>query len=126
MSGKAGEVQKRFQDIITSNQVNGDNARAPFVHCASHNLNLVINDADEATVEGIHFFYVIAEVFNFFRRSLNRWAELALTEDELKKLKLKKLCTTRWSSRIDAIRSLKNRYADILKVLTRIALTSKK
>ena len=72
------------------------------------------------------FFDVIAEVFTFFRRSLNRWAELALTEDELKKLKLKKLCTTRWSSRIDAIRSLKNQYADILKVLTRIALTSKK
>ena len=31
----------------------------------------------------------------------------------------------RWSSRIDAIRALKNRYADILKVLSRIVLTSK-
>jgi len=50
---------------------------------------------------------------------------LALTEDGIKKLKLKKLCTTRWSSRIDAVRALKNRYADILKVLMRIILTSK-
>ena len=39
MSGKAEGVQKRFQDVITSNQENGDNARAPFVHCTSHNLN---------------------------------------------------------------------------------------
>ena len=75
--------------------------------------------------QGIHFLGVIAEVFNFFGRSLNRWAQLALTEDGLKKLKLKKLCITRWSSRIDAIRVLKNRYAAILKVLTRIALVSK-
>ena len=42
----------------------------------------------------------------------------------MKKLKLRKLCTTRWSSRIDAVRALKNRYADILKVLMRIILTS--
>ena len=50
---------------------------------------------------------------------------MALTEDGIKKLKLKKLCTTRWSSRIDTVRALKNRYADILKVLMRIILTSK-
>ena len=56
MSGKAGGVQKCFQDIVTSNQVNRDNACAPFVHCSTHNLKLVINDAAEATVEGIKFF----------------------------------------------------------------------
>lgn len=50
---------------------------------------------------------------------------MALTEDGIKKLKLKKLCTTRWSSRIDAVRAMKNRFADILKVLMRIILTSK-
>ena len=41
------------------------------------------------------------------------------------KLKLKRLCTTRWSSRIDAVRAVKNRYRDILKVITRISLESK-
>ena len=73
----------------------------------------------------VNYFGVISEIFNFFGRSLNRWAELALTEDGMKKLKLKKLCTTRWSSRIDAVRAMKNRYTDILKVLMRIILTSK-
>ena len=40
-------------------------------------INLVINDAAEATVEGINFFFgIIAKVFNIFGRCLNRWAEL--------------------------------------------------
>lgn len=34
-------------------------------------------------------------------------------------------CVTRWSSRIDAVRALKNRYYDILKTLVSIGLTSK-
>jgi len=41
------------------------------------------------------FFGAIAEIFNFFGRSLSRWAELALMQDGVKKLNLKKLCTTR-------------------------------
>jgi len=95
MSEKVGEMQRRFLDIIGTSQLGGDRVRAPFVHCASHNLNLVINDAAEATIEGVTFFGTIAESFNFFGHSLNRWAELALTEDGMKNLKLKKLCTTR-------------------------------
>ena len=55
MSGKVGGVQKRFLDIIKTYQTDGVDMRAPFVHYASHNLNLVINDAAEATIEGITF-----------------------------------------------------------------------
>ena len=124
MSGKVGGVQKLFRDIV-KRHTGGVEALVPFVHCAAHNLNLVINDAAEATVEGVGFFGTISEIFNFFGRSLNRWAELALTEDGLKKLKLKKLCATRWASRIEAVRALENRYTDILKVLSRISLTTK-
>ena len=78
----------------------------PFVHCASHNL--VINDAVEASIDSLNVFVTIEEIFAFFSRSLNRWAELALTEDStVNKLNLKRLCTARWSSRIDAIRAIK-------------------
>ena len=56
MSGKVGGVQKCFLDIIKTYQTDGVDIRASFVHCASHNLNLVINDAAEATIEGITFF----------------------------------------------------------------------
>ena len=47
-------------------------------------------------------------------------------ESEKDSLTLKKLCTTRWSSRINAVRAVRDRYTHILKVLTRISLTSDK
>ena len=95
----------------------------PFVHCASHDLNLVINNAVEATLDAQNLLQ-LSKKYVFFGRSLYRWAELALTEENVKKPKLKKLCTTRWTSRIDAVRAMKNRYIDILKVLSKIVLTT--
>ena len=65
------------------------------------------------------------DVFNFFGSSLKRWRELQI-ESEKDSLTLKKLCTTRWSSRINAVRAVRDRYTHILKVLTRISLTSDK
>ncbi|CAB4044584.1 Hypothetical predicted protein, partial [Paramuricea clavata] len=35
-----------------------------------------------------------------------------------------KLCTTRWSSRINAVRAVRDRYPHIMRVLTRLSLTS--
>ena len=65
------------------------------------------------------------DVFNFFGRSLNRWRELQI-ESEKDYFTLKKLCTTRRSSRINVVRAVRDRYTYILKVLTRISLTSDK
>ena len=45
-------------------------------------------------------FATLTEIYNFFGQSLNRWA---LTENTVHKLK--RLCTTRWSSRIDSVRA---------------------
>ena len=39
---------------------------------------------------------------------------------------LKKVCPTRWSSRHDAIKSLRHNYSDIMKMLNKINLTSSK
>lgn len=66
MSGKVGGVQKRLLDIIKSYQVGRVTVCASFVHCASHNLNLVINDAAETTIEGITFFSVLLQKFSTF------------------------------------------------------------
>ena len=42
------------------------------------------------------------------------------------KLTLKRVCTTRWSSRHDALKALRHNYKDVLKALTHIILVSKK
>lgn len=77
MSGTAGCMQKLFRDIIRDSGT------------TSHNLNFMINDSAEATVG------TVSEIFNYFGRSLKRCTELAFAEENVKKLKSKKLCTTR-------------------------------
>ena len=52
MSGKVGGVQKRIQDIVKEHRTDGTKVLVPFVHCTStHDLNLVINDAAEASLK---------------------------------------------------------------------------
>ena len=57
MSGVRGGVQKLIKDMCES--------LVPFVHCASHNLNLVINDAVEGVAHNEKFFNIMQEILNF-------------------------------------------------------------
>ena len=54
MSGIYGAVQKRIND---------EQSNAVYVHCAAHNLNLVINDAVGSVPEAVKFFTVLQEVY---------------------------------------------------------------
>lgn len=93
-----------------------------YVHCAAHNLNLVLNDSVK-NVEEIRNFYDLVEiVYVFFGESIKRWALLQSVTNA--KITLKKLTPTRWSSRHDALEALRFRYVDILKTLAKIILTS--
>ncbi|CAI6359856.1 unnamed protein product [Macrosiphum euphorbiae] len=65
----------------------------------------------------------------FFRSSSLRWKQLAFGEDKglkIKNVTIKQLCPTRWEARHNAIFSLKQRFSDILRVVTNIQLTSDK
>ena len=57
ISGVYGGVQRLINDMCTS--------PVPFIHCASHNLNLVINDAVSSNPCNEKFFTILQEVFNF-------------------------------------------------------------
>ena len=91
------------------------------MHCGCHSLNLVINDAVDSVVDNRNFFDVLEEIFSFFGQSLDRWEELRVPADR-GSLILKKLCETRWSLRVDAVRGVRDRYPHIMKVLTRLIL----
>ncbi|XP_025195126.1 uncharacterized protein LOC112594528 [Melanaphis sacchari] len=120
MSGAHSGVQTRIKNIVPS---------VKYVHCCSHNLNLVISDAARCHNKVKRFFETVQTVFNFFASSSPRWTLLALGQDFGNKVwnkVLKKVCPTRWGAWHDAVFSLKERLIDILKALTFIILTSKK
>ena len=95
-----------------------------FCHHLCHLFIALINDAVRSIPQNVKLFTILQDVFNFFGSSLNRW-ELQI-ESEKDPLTLKKVFMTWWSSRINGVRAVWDRYTHILKVLTRISLTSDK
>lgn len=116
MSGIYGGVQKLIND---------EQPNALFVHCAAHNLNLVINDAVSSVPEAVKFFTILQEVYKFFGQSINRWDMLSDVTGE-STVTLKKLNPTRWAGRLLTVLGMKHNYATILKLLTKINLQSSK
>lgn len=120
MSGAYTGVQTRIKS---------KSPNAEYVHCASHNLNLVLNDSVKSFREIEDFYDVINSVYVFFGQSLPRWQllrESASSEKCIINLTLKRLCPTRWSSRYDAVLSMNVNFISVLKCLTKIILTSTK
>ena len=70
MSGVYNGVQKLIKDRST--------IPVPSIHCAAHNLNLVINDAVNSVVDNNHFFGVIQSIYVLFSSSINRSRDLQL------------------------------------------------
>uniref|UniRef100_A0A3B3RTZ4 HAT C-terminal dimerisation domain-containing protein n=1 Tax=Paramormyrops kingsleyae TaxID=1676925 RepID=A0A3B3RTZ4_9TELE len=103
---------------------------ATYVHCAAHNLNLVLNDAVKNISEMERFYETIEHIYTFFGNSIKRWTMLTgiVTTDgsDHPNVTLKRLCPTRWSSRFESLSAIRYRYVDLMKALTKIALTSDK
>ena len=89
MSGKYSGLQKKIQDVAP---------HAYYVHCASHNLNLVLKDAMEGVTETRQFYDTIESVYTFFGHSIVRWQKLQNIHDRSSSNPtLKVLNPTRWS-----------------------------
>lgn len=116
MSGVYNGVQSRIKRI---------QPHAEYVHCASHNLNLVVNDCVSGCSEVSSFFENLQRIYTFFGNSINRWDLLSSFTSE-SEITLKRLNPTRWSGRLQSLAAVKVRYVDILKALTEICLKSKK
>ncbi|XP_065662971.1 zinc finger MYM-type protein 1-like [Hydra vulgaris] len=113
MSGIYNGVQALFK----KNQPN-----AMYMHCAAHNLNLVINDAVKCCVS---FFVMLEDVYSFFGNSMNRW-DLRSKYTGESQITLKRLNPTRWAGRYTSLFAVKIRFHDIMKALSEISITSTK
>ncbi|KAL4120778.1 hypothetical protein QTP88_013404 [Uroleucon formosanum] len=98
---------------------------ATYIHCAFYNLNLVLNDAMNSSTEVKNFFGLVEKMYTFFSNSIKRWQLLLSSESSDISITLKRLCTTRWSSRYDSLLAIRHSYVDILKCLSQIVLRSK-
>lgn len=125
MSGLYNGVQKHILDL---------EPKAVYVHCASHNLNLVINDAVGGISALRNFFDTVQSVYVFFGHSIKRWSILRSSscqsdndpDSNDSSVTLKKLNPTRWAGRFDAIYALKARFVDVMQCLSRIIIQSSK
>lgn len=116
MSGAYNGVQAKIKQIQPN---------AEYIHCADHNLHLVINDAVSGCSEISAYFAVLQDLYSFFGHSIKRWDLLSSFTGE-SQITLKKLNPTRWSGRIQSVLAVKLRLYDILKALTEIELKSSK
>lgn len=98
MAGDISGVQKRISDEFPM---------ARFFHCASHRLNLAINDLSEIP-QIRNTVGTIKEVTKFFRENSERRGVVGT---------LQKLCETRWSEKYKSIRKFHGKFADIVEGL---------
>lgn len=64
---------------------------------------------------------MLESLYTFFGNSILRWAKLKKESSDISR-SLKRLCPTRWSSRVDCLISLNHMYPDIMKFLNNIKL----
>jgi len=115
MSGVYSGVQARLKQI---------QPLAVYVHCMAHNLNLALNDSCSGVSQVENFYDMLEKLYNCFR-SIRRWAMLdqtAIKMQPITKVALKRVLTTRWSSRNDALLSLHFSYGTVMAVLTKLVL----
>ena len=113
LSGKYSVLHKTIQDVA---------AHAYYVHCASHNLNLMLKDAMKAVTETRQLYDTIESAYNFFGDSILRWQKLQNVYDRsCSNPKVKALNLIRWSGQYDAVYALKVRFCDIVKCFTHIS-----
>jgi len=104
MSGHISGVQARLCD---------QNAKAIFVNCDNHSLNLAGVHAASVDPIIITFFGTVEQVYVFFSGSTIRWKKMT----EKLNVTVKRESDTRWSARESAVRVIAQSYDDIIALL---------
>lgn len=102
MAGRIGGVQKLLREYYP---------KALFFHCASHKLNLVVNDVNElAQVRNTTS--TIKDIINFFRESVLRRKYVP---------NIPGFCETRWSQKYKSISVFRSNFETIITALEKLS-----
>ena len=118
----ASNMADKFNGV--QNEVKECEPRAVFVHCFTHTLNLVVQDAIKDDTLFRNMFCEIQNLVVFVRDSPKRivkLAELQLPEA----LGLRPLCQTRWVMRRSCLDSLLQNYTAVIDLLHEISCENK-
>ncbi|XP_050299136.1 zinc finger MYM-type protein 1-like isoform X1 [Anthonomus grandis grandis] len=102
MAGKDGGVQKILRETYK---------KGLYFHCASHKLNLVVNDLNKVP-EIRNCIGTVKDTINFFRESVLRRKYAP---------KIPLLCETRWSQKYKSIALFKTHFIEIVKGLEQLS-----
>lgn len=112
----------RTSTKVLQRRIKQHSSAAEYIPCSAHTLNLIGNSATKCCLEAKKFFDLIKNIYVFLSGSTHRWAVLENCFENRSHLKLKKLSTTRWPSRHDALRTLKNGFVGIKKALSNLSI----
>ncbi|XP_065650700.1 zinc finger MYM-type protein 1-like [Hydra vulgaris] len=96
------------------------NPRVLYVPCANHIFNLMVCDVAKSVSITINFFGTAQRIFTFFAASTVRWDIL----QSVCKMTVKSLSDTRWESRINSIKVVKDNLVQIIEALYKVADSS--
>ncbi|KAF0288044.1 Zinc finger MYM-type protein 1 [Amphibalanus amphitrite] len=100
--------------------------KALFVHCGAHCVNLAAKESCDVSTMLRNALYTINEVGRLFAESLKfreKFAELCVCENESPK-KLRPLCPTRWTVRLQAVDAALDRYDEVLSTVEELGAGS--
>lgn len=121
MSGKLSGVQKRVRE---------EEPRAIYVHCAAHNLNLVVEDSINCTAEIRNFISLTKEMIVFVKGSPKRLSSFekiqAASDEDEKSINLRNFCPTRWCLRISSLKTVKANLSILLTFFEELSATDPK
>ena len=111
MKGNNKGVQKKFLE---------KNPRAFYSACGCHSLYLALCDMAKSCRKATEFFGVIQRIYTIFANSTKRWHIL---KDNLTKLIVKSLSSTRWESHVESVKAIRIQMPEIRDALLQVAET---
>ena len=107
MAGVRTGVQRRIKDI---------NAKALFIPCGNHSLNLAGVHAVGSSEVSETFFAVVERIYSFFSSSTHRWEVLRKYVPNT----VKRVIDTRWSAHYEAVKALQKSFIDVVGALNEL------
>jgi hypothetical protein len=96
--------------VLCKIQINVFNIKPSYSSNNPRSLNLVVTDAAKTSVKSVSLFGFLQRLFVLFSGSTKRWEVIS---KHVEGLSLKKVCETRWESRVSSLAAVRYHYSSV-------------